>query len=167
MDECIFTEGQGSLRAQRLQGRGQWKVGGGGRGRNHPGHPCKRAGPPVPHPLSTLQAQTPFAPVCHRQALLVAAVAQGRGDRLVPTGSRGRRCGIARCRGSASQRALWWRWPWAPCIMTPSTGHTPKPSTRTGSRPRRGDDSVPSHTCLSGRARGAASGCGWGCWRSS
>lgn len=43
----------------------------------------------------------------------------------------------------------------------------PDRSAPAGSRPRRGDDNVPSPTCRSGRAPGAASGCGWGCWRSS
>ena len=50
----------------------------------------------------------------------------------VSAGSHGRRHGTVRCWGSASPRAQCWRWPWAPCTMTPSTGRTPRPSTLRG-----------------------------------
>lgn len=122
MEEPRDHRVQSSIGLMAQEGMG-WGVG------HYPGHPGKKADPPVPQPHPTLQT---FAPAWPPWSSPVSALPQGGGDPCVPAGSHGRRHRTARCWGSTSPQAPCWRWPWAPCTMTPSTGRARRPSTLRG-----------------------------------
>lgn len=113
----------------RVLGRTGLMGWGWGWGWGGPGSPLERAGSPLPLSPNLIPHFRPRLPLLQHPptlALLISTMHQGGGDPCVPTGSRGRRRRTARCWGSASLQAPWWRWPWVPCTMTQSTGHTPR-----------------------------------------